>query len=101
MRWSRYRTSRSSTKFFLDTAEILPLSSRSRFWAVVKMISPASSVVHHYRDVPRARSSSSSVSCSAAILYMADTLYRLAFLPVILRLIVPTGEVMPLPLPLV
>ena len=34
IRESRYRTSRSRTKFFLDWAEILPFKSRSRFWAV-------------------------------------------------------------------
>jgi hypothetical protein len=34
MRESRYRTSRSSTKFFLDWADIFPLRSRRRFCAV-------------------------------------------------------------------
>lgn len=34
IRLSRYRTSRSSTKFFLDCAEMRALRSRRRFWAV-------------------------------------------------------------------
>lgn len=33
MRLSRYLTSLSRTKFFFDWADILPLSSRSRFCA--------------------------------------------------------------------
>jgi hypothetical protein len=34
MRESRYRTSFSRTKFFLDCDEIFALSSRRTFWAV-------------------------------------------------------------------
>jgi hypothetical protein len=92
MRESRYRTSRSRTKFFLDWADILPFKSRSRFWAGLG--DEYERYVHRDDccDAPRASSSSTSTSCSAAMLNKAVTLYRLVFLFVSLR-VDPPGEV--------
>lgn len=73
MRESRYRTSFSSTKFFLDCEEILDFSSRRIFWASGKSAVCYGAEVAD-RSVPLARSSSITRSESLADMdmYSAD-----------------------------
>lgn len=78
MRESRYRTSFSSTKFFLDWDEILAFNSRSSFWAVYT-VSIRGNTGWKQAYMPFARSSSMTRSDSFADIdmYKADMEYRL------------------------
>ncbi len=73
------------------------LRSRRRFWAELAMARASSHQLGPRcslspRHPPRAKSSSTSTSCSAARLYIAVTLYRLVILLVSLRPPVPEPE---------